>query len=307
MKRSLHPICALGVAAALGGCAGTAGVPAMGLGSPAIHVAAHTRKPAVVFIADLSNNVPFYSANIHAKNPPQLGEITKGVTRSSSVRVDTHHVLYVLNNGGSRPSIEEYKPGSSTPFKLITKSLFEPADVAVDTSGTLYVDDANAGQPVLYEYANGSSTPTKTISLPQISGGSFGALAFDPQHDLFLGASAREGLEQFLYEIPAGSTQAKQVTPSGYPGSAIAIDGAGNLYACGASGDIAVYKPGATSPSYTANAKADVFGGITVTANGTLYVPSYYGQLFEFAPLATTPTNSFLVVTGAFGAAVGLF
>lgn len=36
-------------------------------------------------------------------------------------------------------------------------------------------------------------------------------------------------------------------------------------------------------------------------------MPSYNGELFEFAPLATTPTNSFAVVTGAVAAAVGIF
>lgn len=314
MKRSLYMICAaLPIAAVLGGCAAGApssgsAIPAAGthLAAPRMRVGAHGNTTAVVYIANLSPAVSFYSADIHEHNPPLLGEITDGVSRSQWVWLDRHRVLYVVNNGGSSPSIEEYKPGSVTPFKSITKGLFIPGAVVVDRRGTLYVDNNNGYQDLLEEYADGSSSPTKIIMLPVIDG-QFYALAFDPKEDLYLGASGREGLDQFLYEIPKGSTKAKQIVLSGYPGSAIAIDGVGNLYAAGGAGDIAVYKPGATSPSYTANAKDAEVLGIAVTPDGTLYVPSYNGQLFEFAPGATTPTNSFLIVNGATGAAVGTF
>jgi hypothetical protein len=311
MKRWPCSICALGVAALLGGCFG--GAPSAGSAIPFVQAAQATPaarsesdKEAVVFIPNLSNEVAFYSSDIHDSNAPLLGDITDGITRSQAAWVDTHHILYVLNSEGS-PSIEEYKAGSFTPFKTITKDLYVPGFVAVDSKGTIYVDDFNGHGPVLYEYAHGATSPTKTISLPVISEGSFDELALDPANDLYLSASAREGTESYLYELPAGSSKAKQITLSGYPGPAIAIDASGNLYAAGSTGDIAVYEPGATSPSYTASANAEVYGGITVTSNGTLYVPSYNGRLFEFAPKATSPTNSLEVVTGAYDAAVGVF
>lgn len=312
MKKSLHSICAVGFAAMLGGCGGAnppagSAVPGTGAAASAGKLAPATKK-AVVFIADLSANVVFYSANIHEKDPPQLGQITNGVTRSAAVKTDTHNVLYVLSFGGSGRNIEEYEPGSYTPFKTITAGLLYPSDLVIDSKGTLYVDNFNGHKDVLLEYAHGATSPTKTIVLPTIVSGGYGEMAFDPQHDLYLGASAREGSEQYLYEIPAGSKKAKQITLTDYPGSSIAIDGAGNLYACGGSGDIEVYKPGSTSPSYTAYASdAEVDGDITVTSNGTLYIPSYNGQMFEFAPGAPTPTNAFEVSPeSAFGAAVGV-
>ncbi|HLY01465.1 MAG TPA: hypothetical protein VKR56_03105 [Candidatus Cybelea sp.] len=92
-----------------------------------------------------------------------------------------------------------------------------------------------------------------------------------------------------------------------FPGSAIAFDGNGNLYSCSETRYVYVYPPGFERVSYSINVSdAEVFGGITVTADGTLYVPSYTGLLFEVAPKATAPTNSFSVVSGACDVAVGM-
>jgi hypothetical protein len=110
------------VSAALGGCAAGAnsGGPPLGsmpqLTSPAARLPRTLQK--TLFVADVNNNVLLYSANIKAHNPPLLGTITQGVTRSFGLGVDHRSgTLYVVNSGGSRASIAEYKQGTSSPFK----------------------------------------------------------------------------------------------------------------------------------------------------------------------------------------------
>jgi hypothetical protein len=158
----------------------------------------------------------------------------------------------------------------------------------------------------VYEYARGSTLPTKTVSVPTAGDIAVGPLALDHEGDLYIGAFSEKTGLSYLYEIAAGASEAKEVNLDDFPGDAIAFDGKDNLYACGESGDIAVYPPGATSPSrWITASQAEVFGGITATANGTLYVPSYNGRLFEIAPGASEPTNYFEVLDGAFDAAIG--
>lgn len=307
MSRAARSIGAVAVAALLSGCVGgvTGGggaLPGASNSAPSA-VRANKAKP-VVFIPNLSSTVTFYSANIHEHNPPALGDITEGVTRAEAVWVDRHGVLYVLNSE-PYPSVEEYKPETEQPFMSLSDKLYEPASVAVDRSGTVYVDDQNAGNPVVYEYAGGSSV-SKTVAIPNVGRDEIGPLAVDPKGNVFIGGFDVESQSSFLFEIPTGGSKAKQITLNSFPGEAIAFDAKGNLFSCGQAGNCAVYPPGAKNPSrtiYTTN--EEVFGGIAVTANGTLYVPSYSGELLEYAPGKTYATNSFVITEGAFDAAVG--
>ena len=283
--------------------AGAAGpLPAFAHAATAREVAAHGK---VVFIPNLSSSVTLYTADIHAHDPSPIGEITDGVSRSAAVWVDRRGTLYVLNSGGSAASVEEYERGASTPFKQITDGLFSPVSLAVDARRTLYVDDRDSSGNIVREYANGSLAPTKTISIPTTGRAALGQLAVDPKNDVFVGAFDVEHQIPYLFEIRAGASKAKAITLTDLPGDAIAFDGSGNLYACSQGGYINVYAPGATEPSHVMFARDEVLGGIAVTANGTVYVPSYTGVLYEFAPNATSPTNSFGIVSGAFGAAIG--
>lgn len=308
MYQPARSVCVVVIAALLSGCFG--GGAAGGNAVPALPGSAPERVRAtgsekVVFIPNLSAEVAYYSADIRAKNPPALGDITEGVTRSQAVWVDEHGVLYVLNSE-PYPSVEEYQPHHFVPFKALRDKLYEPSAVAVDRSGRVYVDDQNADSPVVYEYAPGGSSPIKTIQIPSVGRDAIGPLAVDPKGNLFVGGFDVESQKSYLFEVRAGGSKAKEIYLNGFPGEAIAFDGKGNLFSCGEAGNCGVYPPGSKNLSRTMySMNEEVFGGIAVTANGTLYVPSYTGELVEYAPGATQATNAFEISEGAFGAAVG--
>jgi hypothetical protein len=93
----------------LGGCMGEGGSDGSGSATPFASVLdVRSAKPQQdIFVSDVAANVLFYTANIHQQNPPLLGEITQGISRSSAVWIDRHGTLYVVNSGGSTTNVEE--------------------------------------------------------------------------------------------------------------------------------------------------------------------------------------------------------
>jgi hypothetical protein len=313
MSRRFVQIALIAGAVMLAGCAGggnasrdpgsssrgTQFVPALSV--PIAHRDSHFKN--VLFVSDLDSNVMIYTADVHESNPPLLGEITQGITRSQSLWVDRHGTLYVLNSG-DHPNVVEYKRGTSTPFKTISTGLRTPAFVAADGAGNLYVTDNSNGNLVVLVYAKGASSPTQTIVLP--SARSVGKLAFDPQGNLLVATSDFPRQSVFhVYSIPPGSSQVTDLGLQQLPGAAIATDRAGNLYVGGPQNNIAVYPPGSKTPSRTLSAPNEFYyGGITASANGTVYGPTFPGPMNEFAPGAVNPTNIVTMQTSGSDAAV---
>jgi hypothetical protein len=83
-------------------------------------------------------------------------------------------------------------------------------------------------------------------------------------------ANSGNATEVYVFKIAPGSSKATDLGIIGYGGAAIAVDGDGNLYTAGFNGFIAVYTPGAKSPSRTIPANFSVYG-MTATRDGTLY------------------------------------
>jgi hypothetical protein len=296
-------------AAMLGGCAGgTGGMPvgslplapaARGAGPP---VRDARRSQQLLFVANLGAAVNYFSADIHEKNPPALGQITQGVTRATGLWVDRKGTLY-LSNETWPPSLAEYKRGSSVPSVIITNGLYTPGSVAVDASGNLYVADGQSGGVILV-YPPGARLPSRTIHFPSQRGGP-GGLAFDAHGNLITAFFDVEHQTGNVYSIAPGSSQPKNLNLVSVPGSAVGADKAGNIYVGGVEGDIAVYAPGSTTPSRWINAVGEGFySDFAETPDGTIYWPNYdNGILYEFAPGASGPTNT--VNGGGVDAAVG--
>jgi hypothetical protein len=268
-------------------------------GNPPAAALAGTRAPlmgsvsranGVLFVSNLSGGIRMFSADIHEPNPPLLGTIATGTTRPEGVWIDRRGTLYVVNGEQypTQANIQEYKHGASSPFRVITSGLFAPASVAVGADGTVYVNAVNGHTGEVVEYAPGAVTPERTIALPD-PGYSLtaGDLAFDQNGNL-LAATLANTVTIHVFKIARGSSQVTDLGLQGAGGPAIGVDGAGNLYTAGLY-QVAVYPPGATSPSrsfplsFYAN-------GLTVARNGTLYVVGNL-QVAEFAPGASTPTN----------------
>jgi len=253
-----------------------------------------------LFIADVDSNVLLYSSDIKQNNPPLLGQITQGVTRSVAVAVDRRNTLYVVNFGGNSPSIAEYKQGTTSPFKTLTNGLRAPEDIVVDRELNVYVVDSGS----VLVYARGASSPSRVIP---ISSSFTGGLALATNGDLLVATFDTEHQSGAVYSIAPGSSQAHNLNLQSVPGPSLGTDGAGYIYVGGHSGDISVYAPGSTTASRFINANADGFyTNMDVLPNGTIYWPNYDDRtMYEFSPGASGPANVFTTSGSGIGAAVG--
>lgn len=273
----------------------------------------------VVFVSNLIGSIRIYSADIHDQNPPMLSQITQGATRPEGEWVDRNGILYVVNaeQYPTLANVVEYKRGASSPFRTITDGVLSPYSVAVGKDGTVYVNSigelpSGGTTGMVVVYPPGGLAPKMTITLPEAAeyGMSAGGIAMDPRGNVYVANFGDATVSQF-FKITPGSSQATNLGLTGYGGDAIAIDGAGNLYAGGFSGGydgyfIAVYPPGATSPSRTIPLSFEAYG-ITATHNGTLYVVAD-NEVAEYAPGASTPINTIDTLYGetfTYDAAVG--
>lgn len=232
-----------------------------------------------------------------------LGEITDGITRAEAVWVDNKGTLYITNSNGSQARILEFRRGSSSPFKTITQGLFTPGAVAVDASGNLYVTDFG---PSVLVYPAGSSLPSETIEIPfQGRTPAAGGLAFDRKGSLLVATFEVEHNVSEVYRITPGSWKITNLNLEGLTGNALGTDRAGYIYDGGNEGTLSIYAPGSKTPARTLYAGTTGFYSLlTVTPNGTIYWPNYQlGEMFEFAPGATGPSNTF--EGGGVDAAVG--
>jgi hypothetical protein len=259
-----------------------------------------------LFIADVDNNVLIYTAAIQS-NPPLLGKITQGVSRSTGVYVDRNGTLYVLNFGGSSTNVTEYKRGSSTPFKTITDGLEYPASLVVDRSGSLYIAENSGSGARVAVYAKGATSPTRTIPMPAMGRFSAADMAFDPKGDLLVDTFDDESNTTVVYSVAPHSSQAKDLNLQDPPGPSLGADEAGYVYVGDHEGSIAIYAPGGTSASRTINLNVNGFyTQMAVTPNGTLYWPNYDNQtMYEIAPGASGATSVFSTAGSGVYAAVG--
>ena len=153
----------------------------------------------------------------------------------------------------------------------------------------MYVNSVNGNSTgEVVEYAPGSITPERTITLPDPAYTlSAGDLAFDRNGDL-LAATLGNTITVHVFKIARGTSNITDLGLQGEGGEHLAVDGAGNLYT-GGMYLIAVYAPGATSPTRTFPLSFFA-NGLTVARNGTLYVVG--GQtIAEFAPGGSSPAN----------------
>jgi sugar lactone lactonase YvrE len=299
----------------LGGCAGTTMsslAPQTTSNAAAVQRDAHAKR--VLYVSNLLSNVTVFPASIHAGNPPPLATITDGTTRPEGLWVDGKGTLYVVNGVGQKSvGVAEYKRGKTSPDRVIEGGLIAPIAVAVGSDGTVYVSDVQATKTgVVVAYGPGQSAPERTITLPDPAYAlQAGSIAFDARGDLLVATLAPENNAVHVFSIARGSSQPVDLGIQGAGGASIAIDGAGNLYTAGAPNDdmVAIYAPGATTPSRTYSLGTQV-NFITVAANGTLYAGVLNQRtgvtgVAEIAPGASTITNLIDKGQNAYGVALG--
>jgi hypothetical protein len=302
---SLRAILGLaGIAVAFAGCSSLAGAPA-----PGARVAPDGLRmdSQDLYIGNILGGVPLYSTG---KNPHEVGDITDGVPRVTSVWVDQTGVLYAFSDNRQYPyeTIEEYEPGGTTPFFSLVLKRYGSV-VAADSAQNVYAQGENgAGQQVIDVYPPGSQNYANEYVVPSI--GQISAvegMAFDASGALLVGVAAlannKQGQVGAVFRLSAGSSTFVNLNLKKAYGGLIATDGAGNLYVGGGS-VVSVYAPGATSSSRIVHTKNAV-DALTAAADGTLYVGSYTGAIAVYAPGKRSSKKSFVAQAQVSGLALG--
>jgi hypothetical protein len=274
------------LALALSGCSSLAAGPMAS--APNAPDGARTTRLASqdLYIGNILGGVLLYSTG---KSPHEVGDITGQLPRVTSVWVDQTGVLYAFTDNRSDPyeTIEEFKPGSNSPFFSLVLKHYGNL-VAADAQQNVYAQgEDSTGQQVIDVYPPGSQMYASEYVVPSIGtlSGPQG-MAFDATGALLVGVAAlennRQGQIGAVFRLDTGSGTFVNLNLKKAFGGLIATDAAGNLYV-GGGRIISVYAPGATSPSRIIHAR-DTIVTLTAAPNGTLYVDSYQGGITVYPP-----------------------
>jgi hypothetical protein len=260
-----------------------------------------------LYIGNILGGVLLYSTG---KNQHEVGDISDQLPRVTSVWVDQTGILYAFSDNRQYPyeTIEEFKPGSTTPFFSLVLQHYGLI-VAADAAQNVYAQGANGqGQPVIDVYPPGSQNYANEYVVPAI-GKRLSApegMAFDSSGALLVGvvalANNRQGQIGQVFRLSAGSSTFVSLKLKKAFGGLIATDGAGNLYVGGGK-LISVYAPGATSPSYIVHAP-DTVVTLTAASDGTLYVAAGSG-ITVYPPGKKQSNHSFVPPAQVSGLALG--
>ncbi|MBV8198961.1 MAG: hypothetical protein JO263_12585, partial [Candidatus Eremiobacteraeota bacterium] len=223
-----------------------------------------------------------------------LGVIPEGVW------VDRNDILYVGLSGpfDTQPgSVEEFKPGTSTPFRTITKGIGSPSFLVVDTNGTLYVDQTYDLSVQILEYPAGQTSPAKTLSITEKGEGEGGPMTLDARGNLYVHTSFIDNQPSRVYRFAPGKTTPENLQLNGLGATTgLTSDEFGNLYVSDAKGGISVYAPGQRNATREIQPPSNgYFDGFVATRSGKLYVgqgesPSE-ASLLEYAVGGSQPVN----------------
>jgi ligand-binding sensor domain-containing protein len=259
-----------------------------------------------LYIGNILGGVPLNSIG---KNPHEVGDITEGLPRVTSVWVDQTGVLYAFTDNGLYPyeTIEEFKSGGTSPFFSLVLKRYG-AIVAADSAQNVYAQGEDSqGQQVVDVYPPGSQNVANEYVVPSIGrvSGPQG-LAFDSTGTLLVGVAAlannKQGQVGAVFRLDAGSATFVNLNLEKAYGGLIATDGAGNLYVGGGQ-LISVYAPGATSPSRIVHTQEPIVT-LTAASDGTLYVDTYAG-ITVYSPGKRKSKNSFASQAQVSGLALG--
>jgi hypothetical protein len=289
----------------LSGCNGATSMPPVAAGSGAAQWAkgGPPKFPSnVVYVSDqIEKAVVAFPASERANNPAPLETLSLGVI-PEGVWVDRKGILYVGLFGSVESqfgSVEEFKPGASTPFLTITSGIGEPSFMVVDHQGTLYVDQQYDTAVQILEYPAGQTTPSRTLSITEKGEPSAGQMTLDSHGNLYVHTFFLDNPPSKVYEFKKGSTTAVDLGLEGlgdYTG--LSSDKSGNLYVMDQNAAISVYAPGQTVAMREIKPpQGDIFDDFVTTRSGKLYaaqgadgydVPS----LLEYAVGGYQPVNT---------------
>ena len=200
--------------------------------------------------------------------PPSFAIAAKGAESFAlSFTVDTPRTLYV----GEYPStVASFDFPYASPNKTITSGINDPAALAVAVSGGvegLYVANRGTNDVAFFQLAN-ASTPAFTIGGLHAPNG----LALDSSGNLWVSEAA--DVVEFKAPLSQNSAPALIITSGLKSPNGIAFGYDGTMYVADAGlSAIAVYPPGATSPSVTVT-KGIKAPTTPLIVGGNMLVPS---------------------------------
>jgi sugar lactone lactonase YvrE len=255
----------------------------------------------LVYVSDqLQKAVLAFPAGERAMNPSPVQTLNLGVI-PEGVWVDRSGVLYVALSGES-PSqngkIEEFEPGTTTPFVTITDGISVPQSLVVDAEGTLYVDQIFDTSVQILEYPAGKTSPATTLQITDKGEPVAGGLTLDDRDNIYVHVFFIDDPPSRVFRFRAGKTVARDLQLIGL-GNATGLtsDANGNLYVADSAAGISVYAPGQRQPARKiAPPPSNSFAGFVATRNGKLYVaqenPDPSGSsLLEYAAGGSQPVN----------------
>lgn len=257
-----------------------------------------------LYVSDtLLNEILVFPSSESAGNAGPLATISVGA-EPQGLWVDAKGILYAIIGS----SVEEFKPGATSPFRALTNGLEKPIGVAVDRAGTVYVNDEEGKQLGIVEYARGSTSPTRTITItvPKTIFTFAGGLAFDPKGNLYAQVFFYNIPPAHVYRIAHGTNKVTDLRLGDVGTEAgLGSDAAGNVYVGNQEGGVGVYPPGKRSAARTISIGTEGPSLFAVTRSGEMYFPYQYHEtntLQEYAVGGSQPVNT---LSGSFSQPFG--
>jgi sugar lactone lactonase YvrE len=299
MMKFVVPLIALASTLSLSGCGGAGSTMDPALAS---HPLESSTTRNLVYVSDqLQKAVLVFPAGERVKNPSPVQTIRFGVI-PEGLWVDRGGNLYVALSGQPQTqsgTVEEFKPGATTPFRTITSGISVPQNLIVDAQGTLYVDQVVDTTVQILEYPAGATSPKKTLEITDKGEPLAGGLALDEGGNLYVHAFFVDDSPSRVFRFKAGKTAAQDLGLVGLgDATGLTSDASGNLDVANAAGGISVYPPGQIKPVRKIALPArDSFAGFVATRSGKLYVAQENAEpssssLLEYPIGGSAPVNT---------------
>jgi sugar lactone lactonase YvrE len=252
-----------------------------------------------LYVSDtLLDEIFVFPASEGAGNAPPIATISLD-GEPQGLWTDQKGVLYAVVG----ESVEEFKPGATTPFIRLSNGIEDPIGVAVDEQRTVYVSDEETTHLAILEYPHGATSPARTILLtvPKTIFSFAGGLAFDPKGNLYATVFFYNVPPAHVYRIKRGTSKAVDLKLDDVATEAgLAADAAGNIYVGNEEGGIDVFAPGKTGPSRTISVGTEGPSLFAVSRNGELYVPYQFHETNTLLEYAAGGDESVNTLSGSF-------
>jgi hypothetical protein len=241
-------------------------------------MSAKTKQGSLIYVAG-GNQVLVFPER--GRNRGIIGVISDQVNSAHGLFVDGRRDLYVANES----TVTAYRPGSAHPY-IVYSDPDRPLYVVLDHAGRLYAANEDG---TVSEYAPRQTTPDVTFRIP---GSQTAGISLDAANNLYVGyidGSRNASIEKYAPGSQVGQVLGMQLDSP----QSLLVDRSGNILVVetGDTQAIAVFPPGATSPSQVIHVETGVTQMalresekeiyISNDGNGDVYISPYPQMQFR--------------------------